>query len=252
MDADLLAKYAPVFYLAKDEPIGPCSFESYVEWSSLHDAEHGIKIADPGTWTLADHADDSTAFMTYERAPKTPEDSLDAPLYAVCSTVREGSKTYYSLLYICLFPVGQSFEGDRDKIGQQWCDLAHVRVLVDCKTLKIAKIYFPGFSNSGGWLQPGQATFADSDKKQVAVYVGKGTHTMNPKRGTIWRPGGSQFNDKADGLGVVWNPSPAALPAFVGAWTGELGQSVPTPQQSPWFLKEGHSTAADLLARTLP
>ncbi|KAL9045970.1 MAG: hypothetical protein Q9206_007191 [Seirophora lacunosa] len=199
MDADLLTKFVPVFHLDKDEAIGPCSFEQYVDGSSLLDTEHGTKLAEPGAWKLADHADNKDVCMNFDRAPWSPEDCKDAPIYAVCSTVREGSKAYYSLLYVCLFPAGQSFQGDADKMGQQWPDLAHIRVYVDHQTLKIAKIYFPGYANSGGWMPSEKATYADVDKKHVRIYVGKGTHTMNPRRGTIWRAGGSKFNDFARG-----------------------------------------------------
>ena len=251
MDADLLVKFAPVFHLDKDEVIGPCSFQSYVDGSSLLDTEHGTRLAEAGAWRMADHADDKDVCMNFDRAPWMPEDCKGAPIYAVCSTVREGSKAYYSLLYVCLFPAGQSFQGDADKIGQQWPDVARVRVYVDHQTLKIAKIYFPGYANSGGWISPEKATYADLDKKHVQVYVGRGTHTMNPRRGTVWRAGGSKFNDSARGGGLEWAPTPVALPTFLSAWKGRLGKGVETPQQSPWYEKEENKTGEDLLCRTI-
>lgn len=252
MDADLLSKFAPVLYMEKDEKVGPCTFEQYVDGSSLFDTQYEKKLAEPGEWLLSDHADNASLRMNFERAAWLPEDSLDAPIYAVCSTVREGSKAYYSLLYMALFPVSVALPGDMDKMAKQWCDLAHVRVHVDCHTMKIAKVYFPGYGNGGGWVLPEQATYADTDKRHVAVYVGEGTHSMNPRKGTVWRAGGTQFTDPCRGTGVKWSPTPVALPGFLSAWKGELAEGVPTPQQSQWFLKEDHKTGDELLARTLP
>ncbi len=251
MDADLLQKFAPVFYLDESEAIAPCAFDDYVGGCSLLDTDHGVKLAEPGQWSLADHADDKNVSMNFELAPAHPEDGLKAPVYATCSTVREGSKAYYSLLYMCLFPVGQSFAGDEESMGKQWCDLGHVRVYVDHQTSKVAKIFFPGYANSGGWILPEQATWADTDRRHVAVYVGKGTHSLNPRKGTVWRAGGTSFNDKATGSGLTWTPKPAALPGFLSAWKGSLSTNTPTPQQSPWFFKEEHRTGDDLLARTI-
>ncbi len=251
MDADLLKKFAPVLCMEQEEVVGPCSFEQYTAGCSLLDTQYGTKLAEPGDWKLSDHADDSDVCMNFERAAWLPEESRDAPIYAVCSTVREGSKAYYSLLYIALFPVGQPLAGDVDRMGQQWCDVAHVRVYVDCSTLKIAKVYFPGYGNTGGWVLPEQATFADTDKRHVQAFVGRGTHSMNPRRGTVWRAGGTQFGDTCKGDGVYWIPAPVALPGFLSAWKGQIGKGVATPQQSAWFLKEQHKTGDDLLARTL-
>jgi len=251
MDADLLTKFAPVFYFERDEAIGPCTFETYAAGCSLLDTEHGVKLAEPGRWSLADHADAKNFAMNFEMAPLRPENCRSVPIYATCSTVREGSKAYYSLLYICLFPVGQPLKGDEDSLGRQWCDIAHVRVYVDHQTGKVAKICFPGYANSGGWILPEQATWGDTDRKHAAVYVGIGTHSMNPRAGVVWRAGGTQFNDSARGSGLRWAPKPVALPAFLSAWKGALGKGVATPQQSPWFYKEEHKTGDDLLARTI-
>ena len=251
MDTALLQRFAPVVYLDSEERIGPCMFEAYTDGSSLLDTEHGTKLAEPGAWSLADHADNKNVAMNYERAPPTPETAKDAPAYTVCSLVREGAKYYYSLLYILFWPVGQSLEGDKAKMGKQWPDVMHIRVYVDKDSNKIAKLYFPGYDNTGGWINPLQARYADTDRKRVQIFVGRGTHSLYPRRGTVWRVGNTKFNDRANGRGVEWSPVPAPLPAFLSAWTGDLGVGVPTPQQSPWFTKEEYKTGDDLLARTI-
>lgn len=191
--------------------------------------------------------------MNFEMAGRVRKDCQNAPIYADCSTVREGSKAYYSLLYIALFPMGQPLRGDVENMGKQWCDVAHVRVYVDCQTMKVARIYFPGYANGGGWVQPEQATYEDTDKKHVQVFVGRGSHSMNPRKGTVWRAGArgrTVFGDSCKGDGVKWAPAAIALPGFLSAWTGELGKGVPTPQQSPWFSKDDYKTGDELLART--
>ena len=251
MDAALLQRFAPVVYLDSDEQIGPCMFEAYIDGSSLLDTEHGTKLAEPGAWSLADHADNRNVAMNYERAPPTPEAAKDAPVYTVCSLVREGAKYYYSLLYILFWPVGHSFEGDETKMGRQWPDVTHIRVYVDKDTDKVVKVHFPGYGNSGGWVTPDQARYADTDRKRVQIFVARGTHSLYPRRGTVWRAGDTKFNDRADGRGVEWRPVPAALPAFLSAWSGELGVGVPTPQQSKWFAKDSNQTGEDLLARSI-
>ena len=76
-------------------------------------------------------------------------------------------------------------------------------------------------------------------------------HSLYPRRGTVWRVGDTRFNDRADGRGVEWSPVPAALPAFLSAWTGQLGDGVRTPQQSPWFSKDDIKTGDNMLARTI-
>ncbi len=252
MDADLLTKFVPVFYFEQDEAIGPCTFETYAAGCSLFDTEHGVKLAEPGRWSLADHALNKAVSMNFEMAPLRPENCRSVPIYAVCSTVREVSKAYYSLLYICLFPVGQPLKGDEDSLGKQWCDIAHVRVYVDAHSSKIAKAYFTGYANSGGWVTPEQSLYADTDRKHVQVYVARGTHSLYPRPGTVWRVGGTQFNDLVNGKGVKWAPTPIALPPFLSAWSGELGKGVATPQQSSWFLKDGHRSGDDMLTRILP
>lgn len=252
MDTALLQRFAPVVYMDSDEQIGPCTFEAYVDGCSLLDTEHGTKLAEPGAWSLADHADNKNVAMNYERAPPTPETAAkDAPAYAVCSISREGSKVYYSLVYILFWPVGQSLPGDEQRLGKQWCDVMHIRVYIDKDTGKIARVYFPGYANTGGWVTPEQARYADTDRRRVQVFVGKGTHSLYPRRGTVWRVGNTKFNDRANGRGVEWSPVPAALPAFLSAWTGQLGDGVVTPQQSNWFSKDDIKTGEDLLARTI-
>lgn len=252
MDADLVSRFTPVLYLEKKEEIGPCTFQAYADGSALLDTQYGTRVAEPGDWSLSDHANNSNVCMNFERAPWLPEDVVQCPIYSVCSTVREGSKAYYSLLYIALFPVGQALQGDVDKMGQQWPDVAHVRVYVDCQTLKVARVYFPGYANGGGWVQPEQATYEDTDKKHVQVFVGRGTHSMNPRKGTVWRAGGTSFSDTCKGDGVKWAPAAVALPGFLSAWKGELGRGVATPQQSPWFAKDDYKSGDELLARTIP
>ena len=130
--------------------------------------------------------------------------------------------------------------------------MMHIRVYVDKDTNKIAKIYFPGYDDiAGGWVTPDQARYADTDRKKVQVFVGRDTHSLYPRRGTVWRAGNTKFNDRADGRGVEWSPVPAPLPAFLSAWTGQLGDGVLTPQQSPWFSKEMYKTGEDMLSRII-
>lgn len=254
LEADLLREYCPVLKLDSNESVAPCSLEEYVEGSALYENKYDSQVAPAGQFTLADHLNDPSLYMKYELAiPKPSGRSVPAnvPVYGRAEMVNEGGQYRYSLLYMWVWPYKESFADAAIKADEHSCDVQHMRVMVDRGSGNIERVFYCGYANQGAWLRPQQLEFDGNNRHRVIAYAARGTHSLYPKAGVVWRVY-EMHSDVGDGNGPVWRHSQVlSLPEDVAAFAGQLADGVATPTQQPWWKQDTQQLQTDMLTRII-
>eukprot|EP00890_Picochlorum_soloecismus_P001540 jgi/Picsp_1/2387/NSC_05849-R1_pre-mrna processing protein prp39 gb len=223
----LIAKYCPLFYLSKGDIYKPCSFEYFIEnstlkWSSKCGKIHKV-LLEKGVLTeeslvgacicRQDHYD-GEYWLDLEASARQGELEFDSvPVYATVKAILRADESKYEALeitYITLFAYNGPYSilGLLD-VGAHDGDIEHITVRVDMETEGLIGVWYNAHRNRDGTWVAGPDVERDDECGRLVSYVAKHGHGHYPKAGRYFRH--FFLGNDICSRGASWKPKQVVL-----------------------------------------
>lgn len=197
---EIAERFAPVIQLDSREPFRPIGIRDFIQ-NSTQQLISGVPC------------------LTYNGNLGPPSQlDMQAKISYKATEINVGGSAYYSILYICGWTKD---DGYFEYLGgipvvKRWShvgghagDLEHIRVIIDKKTMTIARAFFGShYPSDGSWLFPDDCLYFDAQREHIMAFAALGNHGIYPSPGVYVRAG-LIISDSNDGKGLQWNTKPS-------------------------------------------
>ena len=195
----MITRFKPALYLHTYENYFPCSFETFIHYSSLFHYNTLIKLKDVNMNDLVDDRSVHFSLQTSFKNTIFEFDVQQTPIYAYQQRI---SDKEVRIVYMYFFAYNSGYFG----VGAHVGDIEHVSVFLkqndDSGEYEIQKMYYAAHGSKWGkWVDKQDIEFIGD---HPVIYISKGSHASYHKPGIYWRVFGLA-NDCCD-RGFLWTP----------------------------------------------